>query len=341
MNSRYYYVTCQVGAEKAVKNEVLDEFSHLRFAFSRPGFVTFKEDDDRHPPIEQASGVFIRIWGISLGQAKSESDLDELIRQVPEKAKFHAFERDTFVPGDEPDDFVQNRHAQSLMQKFKREWNTPPRSGEWVYDLIWIDDFHVHLGKHRHSEWVDSAPGNIPSITLPKEVPSRAYLKIEEAIHRFRPEIKKGMQVLEVGCSPGGASTAMLNRGLKVTGVDPKRMNERVYLHSNFNFIQKMAQQVTTTDLKTINPDWIVMDMNIAPLEAIDELGHVIQCLKKNFGKTLLLNRGFLTIKLNDWKFAENIPLYLRRLEELGFYDMIATQLCSNRQEFFVYASFE
>lgn len=43
-------------------------------------------------------------------------------------------------------------------------------------------------------------------------------------------------------------------------------------------------------------------------------------------------------MKLNDWKFAGSIPLYLKRVAELGFVELAAVQLCSNRQEFFVYA---
>jgi hypothetical protein len=101
-----------------------------------------------------------------------------------------------------------------------------------------------------------------------------------------------------------------------------------------------MAKDVEAEDLKLVNPEWIVMDMNIAPLEAIDELGHVIECLKSNWGVKFALKRGLLTIKLNDWKFVESIPLYMRRLREKGFTNMVAMQLCSNRQEFFVYADF-
>jgi hypothetical protein len=61
--------------------------------------------------------------------------------------------------------------------------------------------------------------------------------------------------------------------------------------------------------------------------------------LRKNNGKTLLLNKGFLTIKLNDWKFADSIPLYLTRIQEIGFRQLTVTQLVSNRQEFFVMAN--
>jgi 23S rRNA (cytidine2498-2'-O)-methyltransferase len=344
MNSRFYFATCQVGAEKAVKAEVLAQYPQLKFAFSRPGFITFKQDDDRKPMIHQKPGVFTRLWGTVLNQVKDRSAFNALIDSIPSKAIVHTFERDTFVPGDDPDGFVPNANINALLKTLPADstarfrMNVEPELGEQIYDLMWVDDFHVFLGMHMHGFHFDPSPGNQPKISLPAKSPSRAYLKIAEAIHRYRPKIEKGMQVLEVGCSPGGATTAMLAMGMKVTGIDPKYMDEALYNDPNFKFIQKIAAAVTPEDLKNTNPDWIVMDMNIAPLEAIDELVNVLLCLRKNFGDQLKIKQGFLTLKLNDWKFAESIPLYLRRLEEAGFQQMIATQLNSNRQEFLVVA---
>src|SRR4051812_7005138 len=95
MKPRFYFACCQVGAEKAVKAEVLERHPQLRFAFSRPGFITFKEEDDRNPPIQKAPGIFVRHWGQSLGQAKDFPALLELLKTVPDGAVVHPFERDT------------------------------------------------------------------------------------------------------------------------------------------------------------------------------------------------------------------------------------------------------
>ena len=35
-------ITCQVGAEHAVKHELAQRWPMFRFAYSRPGFMTFK-----------------------------------------------------------------------------------------------------------------------------------------------------------------------------------------------------------------------------------------------------------------------------------------------------------
>ena len=226
----------------------------------------------------------------------------------------------------------------SLQQRFR--WNELAKDQESVIDLIWIENFHLFMGQHQHHAELDPSPGNQPDIKLPKEAPSRAYLKIAEAIHRFKPKHQRGDTALEVGCSPGGATFAMISLGMNVTGIDPKFMDKRIQTNPHFKHIQKTAKTVTATELIHENPDWIVMDMNIAPLEAIDELAHILTCLKKNSGNRMNLKYGFLTLKLNDWKFVGQIPLYLKRLKECGFKEIQAMQLMTNRQEFFVFASY-
>ncbi|HWN71185.1 MAG TPA: SAM-dependent methyltransferase [Haliangium sp.] len=341
--TRFYFSTCQFGAERAVKAEVLRRHPSLRFAFSRPGFITFKESDAGRPPIAHVDGIFVRLWGSSIAHGRGEA-AREILDAVPAGALIHAFERDTFVPGDDPLGFVWNERIRRFVAvlpadvRARHRWDEEPRPGEALYDLIWLDEGQVFLGRHVHGAHLAPAPGNTPRIPLAASAPSRAYLKIEEAILRYGPPIRPGARALEVGCAPGGATTAMLARGFAVRGIDPRRMDERLYREAHFTSVQKLARQVTVDDLRGFNPDWIVMDMSIAPLEALDELAHVIEILKASHGSSLAIEKGLLTLKLNDWAFAEMIPLYLKRIGEMGFADLKPTQLCSNRQEFFVLA---
>ncbi|MBS1958250.1 MAG: hypothetical protein JST80_02140 [Bdellovibrionales bacterium] len=349
MNSRFYFACCQFGAEKVVKAEVLERYPHLRFAFSRPGFITFKEEDaDKCPLIKKFDGIFVRLWGESLAQAKAPEALAGLLDKIPSGAVVHAFERDTFIPGDDPLGFVVNARIPRVELPVGARLNAAPKPGERVYDLIWLDDktpegktemeTHIFLGSHEHHAGLDPAPGNKPSIELPKTAPSRAYLKLAEAVKRFQIPVKAGQGALEVGASPGGATHYMLEQGMGVLGVDPKTMAPAVREHPKFRYVQKPGKATTAEDLSQFNPDWLVVDMNIAPLEAIDEIGHVVRLLRKNYGKNLALKRAFITLKLNDWKFTETIPLYLKRLQELGFRELKPMQLASNRQEIFVMA---
>jgi len=353
MNPRFYFATCQVGAEKVVKAEVTAQHPFLRAAFSRPGFVTFKDADPKGPALELVRSVFVRLWGEVLGHADTPTGIPDLLASVPADGLLQAFDRDQYTPGGEPPDFSRNSHIRSILKKLpvrnglgastaERAGNeviqSTMRIGQSVYSLIWVDDDAVFLGCHIRTERLSVAPGNILEIKLPPSAPSRAYLKIEEAFRRFGPPPEKGETVLEIGCAPGGATTAMLDRGLRVIGIDPQHMDDAVQKRQGFSSIRKAARFVLADDLCGVNPDFLVMDMSIPPLDAIAELSHVLRLLRTLAGKNLRLGRAYLTLKLNNWKFAADIPLYLKRLEQAGLGSLQALQLCSNRQEFFVYS---
>lgn len=336
VNPRFYFATCQTGAEKAVKAEVLAAHPELRFSFSRPGFVTFKELTDEGPALALDGAIFTRLWGEVIAQTRDPAEVPAILAQIPEGAHLRRFDRDRFVPGDEPEGFSRDEGIRKIAG-LPEPTTAVIRPGDRIYDLVWVDDFHLFLGRHIHTDKILTSSGNIPELSVPASSPSRAWLKIEEAILRFRPVVQPGWKALEIGCAPGGASTALLDRGFSVTGIDPQFMDERV-LARGFAHIRKPARFAMNVDLANVNPDWIVMDMSIPPADAIHELAHVIRVIRELHGKKLAIRRGFLTIKLNDWKYAAQIPQYLKQLEKIGFMDLSAVQLANNRQEFFVYS---
>jgi 23S rRNA (cytidine2498-2'-O)-methyltransferase len=346
----FYFCCCQFGAEKIARDEVLKAYPELKFAFSRPGFVTFK--DDSGAPSKTAAKIaakthhpewiFVRLWGQSIGQAKDAAAAQALQLTVPKEAIQHAFERDTFVPGDEPEGWGPD---QNIRKQWKHwEMGDFPESGsveakQWIYDWIWIDPDTLFLGKHRSNSNTALGPGQHLRLDLPESAPSRAYLKIAEAVLRFQVPTKDVQSVLELGCSPGGATSWMLGQGWKVLGVDPKRMHESIHANPRFRWVPKLAKTITELDLDDCNPDWVVMDMNLNPIEAIDELTHALRLIKKNYGKQARLKGGVITLKLNDWSLAQGIPKYLERLEAIGFHGIRAQQMTSNRQEFTLWAN--
>ena len=103
--SHFVFATCQVGAEKAVKTEVALRWPDFRFAYSRPGFLTFKLPEKQYlTPDFNLASVFARAWGFSLGKVSAEDrttaaktvwDLlgDRPVRQI------HVWERDRAEPG--------------------------------------------------------------------------------------------------------------------------------------------------------------------------------------------------------------------------------------------------
>src|SRR5687768_18432973 len=75
---QFLFVTCQVGAEAAVKHELARDWPDFRFAYSRPGFLTFKLPDLPSRDFELGS-VFARAHGFTLGKVTGETS-DERLR---------------------------------------------------------------------------------------------------------------------------------------------------------------------------------------------------------------------------------------------------------------------
>ncbi len=101
----FVFVTCQVGAEAALKHEMLRERPSLRFAFSRPGFLTFKIAAGKKIPADFGSNlVFARAAGFCLGKATGETSATradlvwKLICDRP-VTQIHVWSRDRHSPG--------------------------------------------------------------------------------------------------------------------------------------------------------------------------------------------------------------------------------------------------
>ena len=71
--SSFLFTTCQAGAEKLLKVELERTHPEMRFAFSRPGLVTFKNasTDGVVSPSVSIGASFARTYGASVGQARA------------------------------------------------------------------------------------------------------------------------------------------------------------------------------------------------------------------------------------------------------------------------------
>ena len=81
MSARFLFVIAQPGSERPLKNEIAREHPELKFAFSRPAFVTFRLPDE--PPRRGfvLRSVFARTWGYSLGKVGGADDA-QLVRDA-------------------------------------------------------------------------------------------------------------------------------------------------------------------------------------------------------------------------------------------------------------------
>lgn len=347
---QFLFAVCQCGAELALKNEIAAGPVAARPSFSRPGFVTFKLDDEVVEPEQfQLPATFARTFGFSLGKVRGEStsELAQAMWSLPGVKAFlaeqpvvdiHVWQRDTVMPGVKgfepgPTELaaaveaeVRRQAPLEPLQTMPSEPRSPSRRNRWVLDVVLVEPGEWWIGCHRTTRRLDCYPGGVLPLELPDHAVSRAYLKMQEALQWSALPVARGDLCVELGCSPGGASQALLEHGLRVLGVDPAEVDDEVREHPQFTYIRRRSSEVPHKQLRGVQ--WLAADMNVAPTYTLDAVEEVVKNPQTNV-------RGMiLTLKLADWKLADELPKLVARVRGWGYRDVRTRQLAFNRQEF-------
>ena len=346
---QFLYTVCQCGAEQALKQELAVRLEDARPAFSRPGFVTFKlVSPCLQPERFQLPATFARSFGFSLGKLSgtNASNLSKQAWELPAVLEFleseklgdiHTWQRDTALPGTqgfEPGQTLLAREVENQIRKNSplevlRELPSHPRPPSrrncWVLDVVLVEPNEWWLGCHRTTRRADCWPGGVPPLEMPGHAVSRAYLKMAEAIEWSAIPIQRGDVCLELGCAPGGAVQALLDRGAKVTGIDPAEVDPEVFQHPQFEHLRCRSAEVSQRRLKAVR--WLAADMNVAPAYTLDAVEDIV------VNKAPQIRGMVLTLKLADWKLAEKLPEFVARVRSWGYRDIRTRQLAFNRRE--------
>lgn len=355
--AQFIFATCQLGAERVLKQEFLRECPEWKPAFSRPGFVTFKA-----PPGDEGAAaldlrlVFARAWGHCLGKTTAESAsgraeeawrlveaaeiLDEIralhvwprrLRPEAEESPSVSLSADPLVA--EADRLLRQtcpetcpasaRLAQSSHSP--EQHSGPARADDIALDCILVEPNEWWLGWHRATTPNARWPGGLFPVSEPANMVSRAYLKMDEALAWSRLPVEKGDVCAELGAAPGGASQALLARGLTVCGVDPADMAPAVLAHPDFHHWKMRGADIRRRYFVPVR--WLMADMNVAP-------NYTLDCVESIVTHRAVHVRGMLlTLKLADWDLADRVPDWIERVRSWGFRDVRARQLLHNRQE--------
>lgn len=343
LTSPFCFVTCQPGAEPFVKADVARRHPNLRLAFSRPGFVTFKNPEGEFGADMAAPSVLARCWGPTFGPAiQGENALRDaglrLSKLVGEgSAVVHAFQRDRFPVGEEPLSFDPWAQEGELAARVKSSgafgWpiNVAPRFGQTVLNVMEVDPSMVFVGAHVGGpQRRDTPGGRPPQRRAPEQVPSRVWFKMEEAMWWTGQAPTERDIVLDLGCAPGGGPLALLQRGARVIGVDPADMHPSVLAYPSFTHVARAFEHLENSDLPH-GISWLVFDVNLSPTMTLPALRRLCVRLRS-------LEQAFVTLKLNTLEHVGMLDWMMAQLTDAGFKHLRATQLFFNRQELFVHA---
>jgi 23S rRNA (cytidine2498-2'-O)-methyltransferase len=340
----FIFITCQIGAEAAAKDELARDWPALRFAYSRPGFLTFKFVGE-HGLDEKCAlkSVFARAASFSLGKATGAT-VDQRARNVWELAggrrpdRLHVWQRDLFSPdhrgarsSEPPPPVIE---AEAAIRRNTPEWPgsnvadlaAPTRPGDLVLDCVLVEPEQWWIGYHRAAETASCWPGGLFWAPVPPDAVSRAYLKMEESLAWSGLPVQPGDLCVEIGSSPGGSSQALLNRRLRVIGIDPADMDPRILAHPNFEHWKKRGADVRRREFRKVR--WLTADMNVAPRYTLDTVEAIVTHREVHIDGLLL------TLKLMDGVPAMEVPEYLQRVASWGFSQVAARQLHHNRHDF-------
>jgi 23S rRNA (cytidine2498-2'-O)-methyltransferase len=361
MESPFLLLIVREGREELAKFEIATRFLGAKFAFSRPGFLSFKAGR----PTETIGGgaswsfattktlVFPLRSALFFGKIVADAEGGPAkITRLPEGATApncaHLHFLDFSAPADpraptkqgaDPTTwFAQAPGLEAALAEFRTACGDPARTneeagiGEGILQVIRVSEreFWIGVSVLRAAEF--GLPGGESGVTLPEQAPSRSYLKIEEAMRLLerasgKPVFRAGDRAVEIGCAPGGAAFALLERGLRVTGVDRGAMAPVVLASDRFEQIHSSVG--TWEPPPTLAAEWLLIDINAEPSIALRESRAVIDQVSPR------LKGVFLTLKLNKPEFlvaAERLAK--TTAEELGLKTWFLKQLPSHHQEF-------
>ena len=341
---QFLFVCCQAGSESTCKHEILSRYAGLRFAFSRPGFLTFKILDTAICPGQfHLQSTFARVWGWSVGKSRHdtvEQLATDISQQAAELAKtvpfsmLHCWQRDTTMPGKggfEPGiSPVAQAASDVIREALKTQFpelqvNEICKPGQHTLCVVMVEPNEWWFGWHDASTMAQRWPGGAPPISLPTSAVNRAWLKIHEAVLWGQVPIQTGDTVAEIGSAPGGASQYLLELGAKVVAIDPAEMDPAVADHPSLAHVRSRARDVPKRALLDVL--WLTIDVNMPPSYTIEVIRDYIQ------NRGLPVRGVIATLKLPDWKLAAEVDSYRSQFEQMGFRSVETRQLAFNRQE--------
>jgi 23S rRNA (cytidine2498-2'-O)-methyltransferase len=347
----FLFAACQPGSESALKADVTRRHPTLRFAFSRPGFVTFRVADDARDEPPGLRSPFARTWGHSLGKVTA-ADAAALARdvwalvatarerdEIPAPRHLHVWQRAAALPGDEGFDAAAESPAQAagaallaLRQDAAPQLvNAEATAGDAVLDCVLVEPQEWWVGWHRAESPETRWPGGVPQIPVPPNMISRAYLKIEEALRWSELPLRPGDRCVEIGSAPGGSCAALLERGCLVTGIDPAEMDPAVLANPRFTHVRARAREAPRALFRDAR--WLMSDTNVAPKHTLDTAEAIVNA------RDVRLEGLVLTLKLTDPRLAAELPAFHKRIRGWGYRHVRARQLAYNRQEVCVVAT--
>ena len=194
---------------------------------------------------------------------------------------------------------------------------------EWALSVTRAKDGY-YLGFSESSAMLSPRAGGIYRYAMTPETISRAAFKLTEVFDRIPLPLPASFEALDLGAAPGGWTRVLLERGARVTAVDPAELDPRVASDRRVTHFRGLSQEY----LKAAGGkefDLLVNDMRMDALESVRVTLEALPLLKS--GGNLVI-----TLKLPEKGSLKKARDALSRLEDRTEV-FFARQLYHNRSE--------
>jgi len=195
------------------------------------------------------------------------------------------------------------------------------RDADWIIS-IYASKKRLFMGCSKPKDNLSDWPGGAVRFRKDENLISRAAFKLLEAERAFNLPLDRFSNALDLGAAPGGWTSVLLERGVKVTAVDPAEMDASLILNPNLRHIRSNAADVSfapgTFDL-------FVCDMSWDPY-------HTCGIVKDLAPAITAGGSGLITLKLMYRKPLQTIEDLVKEYERL-FDVRQVKQLFHNREE--------
>ncbi|MBD2869811.1 SAM-dependent methyltransferase [Paenibacillus arenilitoris] len=187
---------------------------------------------------------------------------------------------------------------------------------------IYAADSQLYAGFGTPQDMLSDWPGGAVRFQREEGQVSRAKFKLLEAERAFGLNYAKHRNALDVGAAPGGWTSLLLERGLRVTAVDPAELHPSLLEYPTLTYVKRNASDVKF-DAGAF--DLLVCDMSWSPMQMCRLVLDLEPALAK--GATAVI-----TVKLMHRKPLQTIRDVISRLST-AFVLGKAKQLFHNREE--------
>lgn len=200
------------------------------------------------------------------------------------------------------------------------------RDADWIVSVFAAKE-SVYAGISRPADNISDWNGGAIRFQREEGQISRAKFKLLEAEAVFGIDFTAFQEALDIGAAPGGWTSFLLDRGLKVTAVDPAKMHPSLMSLPNLTYLRKNADSVKFRESQF---DLLVCDMSWSPKLTARLVADLLYSLVP--GGTVIV-----TVKLLSKKPMALIQEVIQTFTEARLQVQRAKQLFHNRDEITLY----